>query len=490
MYRWSRSGDGVWSTSSFRVNRRVIRGRRRKAVRLAHQLVNHSPRKYVGPNQSSHTATQHAQDHLCCTVAMPPPPLPTTGSVVETTDIQNDFLTGYSVLSAIANDNECDSFNATQHPQTTEVFTFAERDGHHLITSDSGQLKNNHSTSFGSSRSEVSTGCSKSNAKEMLKGVQSTTAVTSASDSGMLEHTMVNTVSLRDSHGHIQQYQPTRMVSDPRVSVFLSKKSPSSSNRPLNMVHLLSGDSNSLSSSHLPVYLAPSATVFQHKNSFQMEPDETVGFVPVNHRPCLFVQPSPQSMVLHRGPGALIGFSATSDKLQHTLRKVLPTEVGDDSQRIPLAATSTSSRVFIAAQLPYPGDDPRRVELEAHEFAYDSGGRQLHRCRICSRVFTVVGAFQSHVLTAHYRPKNQCAVCGKHFSRSWLLKGHMRTHTGERPYRCPFVGCERAFADKSNLRSHLLIHTAEGKNYVCTRCNRAFAQKRYLHKHRLEVCKY
>ena len=133
--------------------------------------------------------------------------------------------------------------------------------------------------------------------------------------------------------------------------------------------------------------------------------------------------------------------------------------------------------------------DIRRVEAEAHELTHDVSGREIHRCRLCTRIFTVMSAFRSHLLTTHCRPKNQCAVCGKHFSRSWLLKGHMRTHTGERPYRCPHVGCDRAFADKSNLRSHLLIHNANGKHYVCTRCNRAFAQKRYLHKHRLEVCK-
>jgi len=133
--------------------------------------------------------------------------------------------------------------------------------------------------------------------------------------------------------------------------------------------------------------------------------------------------------------------------------------------------------------------DVVRVEAEAHELTHDASGHEIHRCRLCARIFTVMAAFRSHVLTAHCRPKNQCVVCGKHFSRSWLLKGHMRTHTGERPYRCPHVGCDRAFADKSNLRSHLMIHNNNGKHYVCSRCNRAFAQKRYLHKHRLEVCK-
>ena len=135
-------------------------------------------------------------------------------------------------------------------------------------------------------------------------------------------------------------------------------------------------------------------------------------------------------------------------------------------------------------------DDPDMLQFqhEAYSYAFDSSGNRIHKCVICGRVFTVLAAFKVHV-TTHMKQRNKCPICGKYFSRSWLLKGHMRIHTGERPYRCDFPGCHRAFADKSNLRSHSLIHTANGKNYVCPKCNRAFAQKRYLHKHRLEVCK-
>ncbi|XP_040288614.1 transcriptional activator GLI3 isoform X2 [Bufo bufo] len=110
----------------------------------------------------------------------------------------------------------------------------------------------------------------------------------------------------------------------------------------------------------------------------------------------------------------------------------------------------------------------------------------------CSREFDTQEQLVHHINNDHIHGEKKEFVCRwlecsreqKPFKAQYMLVVHMRRHTGEKPHKCTFEGCAKAYSRLENLKTHLRSHTGE-KPYVCEHegCNKAFSNASDRAKH-------
>ncbi|XP_029915394.1 PR domain zinc finger protein 12-like isoform X2 [Myripristis murdjan] len=82
--------------------------------------------------------------------------------------------------------------------------------------------------------------------------------------------------------------------------------------------------------------------------------------------------------------------------------------------------------------------------------ALASAGRM--RCVICHRGFNSRSNLRSHMRIHTLDKPFVCRFCNRRFSQSSTLRNHVRLHTGERPYKCHV--CQSAYSQLAGLRAH------------------------------------
>ncbi|XP_059486455.1 transcriptional activator cubitus interruptus isoform X3 [Neocloeon triangulifer] len=112
--------------------------------------------------------------------------------------------------------------------------------------------------------------------------------------------------------------------------------------------------------------------------------------------------------------------------------------------------------------------------------------------RECGLEFGTQDELVKHINNDHIHANKKSFVCRwsscsreeKPFKAQYMLVVHMRRHTGEKPHKCTFEGCYKAYSRLENLKTHLRSHTGE-KPYMCEYpgCTKAFSNASDRAKH-------
>ncbi|ORX36669.1 hypothetical protein BD324DRAFT_459889 [Kockovaella imperatae] len=142
------------------------------------------------------------------------------------------------------------------------------------------------------------------------------------------------------------------------------------------------------------------------------------------------------------------------------------------------SARSASPALSVSSQgSSYGGGSPR---MEMPEGAQVPG--KLAKLKVTSTA-TEVASTSRRTNEGVYK----CPVpgCGSTFTRHFNLKGHLRSHNDERPYKCLYDGCPKSvvgFARQHDCKRHMLLH--EGlRPFECDGCGKKFARLDALTRH-------
>lgn len=112
---------------------------------------------------------------------------------------------------------------------------------------------------------------------------------------------------------------------------------------------------------------------------------------------------------------------------------------------------------------------------------------RVHPCDICGMSFKSIHHVKSHKRGVHLNAPEVCHICGALCKNKRALASHQKRHDlTNRKYSCN--ECGKSFFNSAILKQHIRTHTKE-KPYKCPMCSYTCAVKQNVHKHSLKIHK-